>query len=82
MALEIDAALTLSRRTSSADVMLPESAVVRHVSTPEIIFGMPICTSTWLKRCSNWLTAAGSRPSARGSAVAATAGAGTVPLLR
>src|SRR5262249_20668041 len=33
----------------------------------------PICMSASVNRCSNWPTAAGSRPSARGSAVAATA---------
>ena len=74
MALEMDAALTPSRRTSSAEVMLPESAVVRQLITREIVLGIPICTSTPVSRCSNWSTAAGSRPSARGSAEAATTG--------
>jgi hypothetical protein len=73
--LETEAALTPSRRTSSAEVMLPESAVVRQVSTREVILGIPIWTITSVKRCSNSRTAAGSRPSIRGSA-GATAGAG------
>ena len=46
--------------------------------TREIVLGSPICTSTPVSRCSNWPTAAGSRPSARGSAEATTAGLGGV----
>jgi ABC-2 type transport system permease protein len=58
IALEIDAGLTRSRRTSSAEVMLPESVIIRQVSTRQIILGIPICTSASVNRCSNWLTAA------------------------
>lgn len=74
IALEMDAALTRSRWTSSAEVMLPESAVVRQVSTRQIIRGIPICMSASVNRRSNSATAAGSRPSARGGAET-TAGA-------